>query len=351
MPLQPDHYALVIGIDDYPSGDLRSLEHAKHDAEAFRNWLIDPGTGGGVPEQNCKLILSRGELLLPNFDEIDDRLLEIMELAKQSQANARRLYFYFSGHGMAASKFQTFLCLPRWSNLRRNAALDSQAFSSYLVDSGLFRAIVFLFDCCRSYKPSVAGHITSLGDARANPAANQSRLFVAFAASHLDQAFEESEVDGHGFFTRALLSGLKGGACQDGGGAPAHKLKAFIESETRNLAEAAGKIQNAEVFYGFPAKPEPVFRAALPLGQKLEGNAPLPAANVTASLAYSISVSFPSEHQIVLIDPGGLEMPWDQSRPWRVRVGQGLHLIENKTTGQVRRLPRDVPEGEINVQF
>jgi hypothetical protein len=161
MPIQPDHYALVIGIDDYPSGDLRSLEHAKHDAEAFRNWLIDPGTGGGVPEENCKLILSRGELLLPNFDEIDDHLDRIIKLAEKSHANARRLYFYFSGHGMAARQLQTFLCLPRWSNRWRNAALDSQAYSTYLVNSGLFREIVFLFDCCRSYKPSVLGHGSS----------------------------------------------------------------------------------------------------------------------------------------------------------------------------------------------
>ena len=56
MAEHPDHYALVVGIDDYPQ--FRSLQGAKEDARQFAAWLRDTDTGGGLPEQNVKLLLS-----------------------------------------------------------------------------------------------------------------------------------------------------------------------------------------------------------------------------------------------------------------------------------------------------
>ncbi|KAA3624791.1 MAG: hypothetical protein DWQ02_22625, partial [Bacteroidetes bacterium] len=43
MPIQPNDFALVIGIDDYP--DFRSLNGAINDAEDFAHWLMDHDSG------------------------------------------------------------------------------------------------------------------------------------------------------------------------------------------------------------------------------------------------------------------------------------------------------------------
>lgn len=339
MPVQPDHYALVMGIDDYPSGDLKPLANAKRDAQEFQKWLLDADTGGGLSLGHCRLVLSSAESVAPLLEQIDLELETIINLAKGRPSDARRLYLYFSGHGMAASFLRAFLCLPRWSNVWRRAALDSEDYCLMLVDTGLFSEVVCFFDCCRSYKPSVGGHGSQLGGVRPDQSAANSKLFLAFAAAYLQQAFEESAADGHGFFTRALLSGLRGGACQPQGGAPAHLLKAFLENETVRLAKAAGKIQEPQVFNGFPANHEPVFGSALPLSQQ------------PRRLVYLVSVNVPLEQGVVLVYPNMQELAWDGSQPWRIEAAEGLHVLQNKTSGRAQLLPRDATQGEINVEF
>lgn len=338
MPIQPNHFALVLGINHYLSSDLFPLSSALKDADEVEEWLLDQNTGGGLPRSNCIKILSRDNSGAPVTNEIDDAFETIFGQVK-SQPLPRRFYFYFSGHGMAASLLQAYLCLPKWSNQRRRLALDSEDYWLMLAETGFFEEIVCLFDCCRSYKPNVGGVPSTLGMARPDKNASQTRLFIAFAAEYLLSAYEDPDLDGHGFFTRALLSGLRGGACRPAGGAPAQRLKGFLESETVRLAQLAGKKQTPTVFNGFPVANEPVFGSALPLGGGDD------------KLVYLITVAGGSNRKVVLVHPDAAETPWDQSQPWRVEVGMGLHVLEDKTSGQIFRLPRDTTRGEIHVEF
>ncbi len=338
MPIEPRDYALVIGIDHYLSGDLAPLSSAVRDADEIEKWLLDPNDGGGLLPQNCPKILSQANSGAPVNAEIDDAFEGILDQAKQ-QAPARRFYFYFSGHGMAASLLQAYLCLPKWSNQRRRMALDSEDYWLMLAETGHFQEIVCLFDCCRTYKPNVGGVPSTLGMARPDKNAAQTRLFIGFAAEYLQSAFEDPTIDGHSFFTRALLSGLRGGACQPNGGAPAQRLKGFLESETTRLAQLAGKRQTPTVFNGFPVASEPVFGSALPL--EAGGG----------KLVYRVDVANGANRAIVLVHPDAVETPWDGSKPWRIAVGAGLHILEDKTTGKTLRLSRDTTQGEIHVDF
>ena len=339
MAIEPNDYALVVGVNHYLSGDLKPLSSAVRDAMDVERWLLDQGTGGGLLRQNCRKIVSEQGTGQPVNDMIDDAFAAIFAQAKQGPIPARRFYFYFSGHGMAASLLQTYLCLPKWSNERRRAALDSEDYWLMVAETGYFQEIVCLFDCCRSYKPNVGGVPSTLGQARPNKSAAQTRLFVGFAAEFLHAAFEDPTVDGHSFFTRALLSGLRGGACEPTGGAPAQRLKGFLETETKRLAELSKKRQSPMVFNGFPTANEPVFGSAPPLG----GNG--------AQLVYLVSVTGGPERSVVLVRPDNSETPWNGSQPWRIAVGGGLHLLQDKANGKTFRLPRDITQGEIHVDF
>ena len=237
MPIQPNDYALVVGINHYTSSELAQLSSALNDANEVETWLLDQIGGGGLLPENCTKILSELNSERPVSYEIDNAFAKIIELVRKNPIPARRFYFYFSGHGMAASKIQAYLCLPKWSgNLWRRAAIDSQDYWLMLAGMGLFREIVCLFDCCRSYKPNVGGQGSALGTARPAAQAASNGLFIGFAAELLESAFEESSADGHGFFTRALLSGLRGGACQPSGGAPAQRRDEHLyEQRQREL--------------------------------------------------------------------------------------------------------------------
>lgn len=339
MPIQQDDYALVLGIQDYPSGDLATLTSAVRDANRMDEWLRDQATGGGLPQSNCRKVVSQPNSDKPLHAEIDDHLEQLFGLVEQ-RGPGRRFYFYFSGHGMAANAMQAYLCLPKWSNRRRKAAIDSLDYWLMLADTGLFKEIVCLFDCCRSYKPNVGGMGSELGVARPDVQAADSKLFLGFAAEYLRQAFEAPDANGHSFFTSAFLSGVGGGACVATGGAPADRITQFLLSETPRLAQLGGKRQTPTVYNGFPFDTQPVFGAALPLG-----------AVGVSKLVYVISVGIAVGREVVLVRPDETELAWDGSQPWRVEVGEGLHILQDKSSGRMLRLPRDLTQEVIHVNF
>lgn len=349
MPVQPNDYALVVGVDHYKSkNELLPLSSAVSDAVEMRKWLRDEDTGGGVPDDNCKEILSDPSFGKPTHELVDEKFGEIFALVDDRQTRARRLYFYFSGHGLAANEQQAFLVMPKWESKRRHLALDAFAFQIMLANSGRFEEIICLFDCCRSYKPNVRGLPSTWELALPHNQAGSTGWFTGFAAEFQKQAFEmQSGTVSHGFFTRALLSGLRGGACAMPGGATAQRLKEYLKSETTRLAELAGRKQNPRITCDFSGTAEPVFGSAPPLAVA----ATSPAVHVTGKLVYLVKVTGPANRQVVLVHPNDAEIAWDGSQPWRVEVGIGRHCLEDKSTGQMFRLPRDVTQGEIHVEF
>ena len=107
MTVNEDHFALVIGVDDYPN--YRSLNGAKRDAQDFRDWLIDRETGGGLKDEHVWLVLSDDDPARPIHKHIDDALEKLLDAAA---TDAARLYIYFSGHGLSRSKTQPICVWP-----------------------------------------------------------------------------------------------------------------------------------------------------------------------------------------------------------------------------------------------
>jgi len=194
-------YAVVLGVNHYPA--FRPLEGAIEDAERVHAWLTDP-LGGGLPENNCKLLRSSAPPPAPLQDLIDDAFVEVLERPERR----RRLYFYFSGHGVAQVQDDVSMCLAKWSETFRAMSLSYRDYQKTLRDWARFEQIVIWLDCCRVRNFSVRGLGPTFPPPMPLPDAPQVRTMVGFATEFEDVAYEA----GRGVFTTVLLEGLRGGA-------------------------------------------------------------------------------------------------------------------------------------------
>ena len=235
--MKPNHYAVVVGIDRYPGIPDRPLQYARNDAIAFHEWLTSPDEGG-VPCCNAKLIMAteaeqkrgakrplRWEVIdfLTDFHERVDKLGEL-------EWSESRLYVYLAGHGVAPNDARGALLFAdsrpvyNWGDM-----LDLDACGKFYERCRLFKEIILLGDLCRD----VDGAIPAVGDLTFGKCYGESRSTrrVTGYATSLSQQSGEPE-DGlevspaiatfppgspskrtaRGFFTRAVLEGLRGGA-------------------------------------------------------------------------------------------------------------------------------------------
>jgi hypothetical protein len=118
------HFALVIGISQYPGG-FAQLNGPVNDARAFGAWLLDPAQGG-LPRENVELILTPDNEIVtldkawPTKEPIDRKLWELVtkarglqeKLPEEERAAAReksRLYIFAAGHGIMPAGGRTAL--------------------------------------------------------------------------------------------------------------------------------------------------------------------------------------------------------------------------------------------------
>lgn len=264
MPTFESDFGLVVGINHYPG--FEDLSGAVADAEDFDNWLIDANTGGGVPPENRRCILSSEYSGKPVQEDIDLALEQLFSRIGHNQV--RRFYLYFSGHGLASSRMGADLCLAVWSSVRRNAALNSEAYYELLAGTGRFKEIVCFLDCCRVRVINSRGMISTLGRPMPNELTGTERRLIAYSTEYQNAAYEAANGVGstnvRGYFTKALMEALRGGAAQTSGGVPARRLKQYVENRTRKLAEADGQYQLPEVDLNFVRENEPIFGSAIP---------------------------------------------------------------------------------------
>ena len=336
-----DHYALVIGINDYPG--YSHLQGAIDDAKAFCSWLHDD-QGGALPEANVRLILSNREPPRPIHDEIDDALVSIFKSLTPHKIYSR-FYLFFSGHGLASDTHGANLCLAKWSRLRRREALDSSDYLNVIVDSGRFKEVVFFLDCCRIHLYKARGRPSAIEFPKPISPTTGTRTFIAFATEHRNPAYEAamgqseffSQNGPHirGYFTRALLAGLRGGAAQAPGGVTASKLKAHLEAEIPRIAKEHGHRQLPEVRNGLPANPESIFGHAYPQTH--------------------VKITFTNirDGETTLEGPDlSIIRSGDASTgPWECYLPKGLYVLREKQTNELLPLRLSPEGGTIDVEF
>jgi hypothetical protein len=220
------HYAVVAGINTYPGG-FKKLSSARGDAERFADWVMAEA-GGAVPEANVRRVTVTDD----QFDSIDDARPTKREISdalrdvnddlwkrlkgKEAQWANSRLYVYLSGHGIAPEPAEGALLMANANSADLGENLPCRKYMDYYLEAQTFHELAFFADCCRTeapaapaYGPTWTRSPRSMGDVI---------TVTAFAAQYGTVAYEPATLDEidpddrRGFFTQAVLEGLRGEA-------------------------------------------------------------------------------------------------------------------------------------------
>ncbi len=240
------HYAVVIGINRYPG--LSDLAGPRKDAEAFHAWLVDE-QGGRVPERNIHSVHAKPveeEGFRTNWDarptsvDVESRLGQINETftaamnADRSIWEHSRLYVYASGHGVAPSGGAgALLCANAYPKENFWDMIEFSAVHAWYRSAGLFKEVLLLADCCRDQRPLAPSLGLRLGQPRRRH--GDAKLVMAFATSYAEAAYEQPDRF-RGYFTAALVDGLRGGAADpETGEIRTDKLSTYIGDHVHEM--------------------------------------------------------------------------------------------------------------------
>ncbi len=224
----PNDWALVVGIDRYAG--YPSLSGAQRDAVAFAEWLRDPN-GGNVPAGQIFVLRSsqyppaptRREMR-PEVEDFRDAARTMMRAALRKMQDAdkrrmgRRLYLFFSGHGIALGS------PPRddVALLMADAAPDAlenhvpgQRWAESFLLPDLFEEVVLFMDC--DAIPVQGVKIQGPKEVRRKPDQTPGKRYLyGFAAKYGKEAYERASPGQpvQSDFTKALLGALRRGAVE-----------------------------------------------------------------------------------------------------------------------------------------
>lgn len=240
-------FAIVIGINRYDNASV-NLSSPVNDAKAVARWLVDPDGGGlpvpaswrqgdfvepvattdlpavlerqsqGNPVDQCILLLSE----VGSRSEVGQREITraLVVAANFASANTgRRIYFYFSGHGVSRVANDVLMCHSEWSSFTPHANYSSSYLHSDYLNrcGGDFDEVVMWLDCCRNVSMLTVPSNSPLACYKdSNP--DQKRV-ITYAAGHDSFAYQADEISETGLsvFTEVLLEALRHAECQETG--------------------------------------------------------------------------------------------------------------------------------------
>lgn len=226
--MNPDDYAIVVGISSYPGlgkqGQTADLQAATTDAEDIAQWLVLPAGGGLTDDKVHVQLVTAKTLPAPQFPGIaqpqafavrqafrnlDDIAQENLRTTGKTRIG-RRLYIYMSGHGFSPQRRAGALYTGDASS-RDPLHSNASGWLDWFQEMAYFDEYVLWMDCCmdRIFAVVLEATFTNKGaiTAEAGP------TFIGLAA-HRSLKTVERLIDGkmRGVFTWTLLQGLKGAA-------------------------------------------------------------------------------------------------------------------------------------------
>jgi uncharacterized caspase-like protein len=249
------HYAVVVGIDQYPDleNGRRNLRCPLEDARRMEEWLSSPQGGNlagrvitltrTVPpdrppprpvfdEINAAIIRSAKDFVKRRQSEMPDD-----EAAQKAAWQRSRFYFYISGHGMDGEGDDAVLITANASFESMNH-ISTRNVVNKLKQDRVFGELVIFADCCRDFSSRPIWPLPwNLANLEGYKVPRFPKTFVAFASRTRTSAFEpppESPIKAS-IFTQALLEGLGGGV--PGNTVNADNLKKFLYQRVPKLAE------------------------------------------------------------------------------------------------------------------
>jgi uncharacterized caspase-like protein len=337
-------FAIIIGINDYTpqnKSGLRTLKGAINDANHFETWVKNP-KGGNVSDENTFKIISEPAPLKPLQDEIDDAFLAMEETIKANGRKAKRLYFYFAGHGLGTlnNTNDTALCLANWSENRRRSALSSEDYKDTIKQYGYFEEIIFIADCCRNTKINVTAKKPTFAPIMPNANAGNTKLFVGYATQYQDQSYEIEVGDSEmrGVFTKVLINGLNGAAANENGIVNADSLRDYLILETPIEALKEGFKQKPDIMHSFTSD------MALCTVENFQNK------TVTCNITFN-----DARNSLVELINGNSDViktfDANQSKKLSVSLKKGLYILKDLQTNDMYPIQVSLSKNDIYVNF
>lgn len=190
-----NHFAVIIGNENYTSKNVKNVAFAERDAQVFKLYCTNLL---GVPEDNVEL-LTNG-----SFVQMTEAINSVSRRAKQRDKPV--VYFYYAGHGWPTPNTQEPLLVPAdiGPNQLRSAIKINEIMASFRQDEDL-ELLAFVDACYASDKFSEDTR-TFVIEIEEPLVKGKQVLFSAVSAKQEANKHEES---GHGVFTYYLLKSLK----------------------------------------------------------------------------------------------------------------------------------------------
>lgn len=335
------HFAVVVGINRYPA--IRDLKFAKGDAEEFAKWLEEPN-GGALPNDNIARVIAELPDGIPREEALPTRKEVIKALRKfrdQVEAHIKenpedwdqtRLYFYVSGHGIAPDPRDAALLMADSGPEDYGENLACSLLLDYMLRNQPFHEVIVFADCCRErVSGAPLGGLPWTLTERNN---GQVLKVIGCATYFGDLAYEPSEEEAkepdslRGYFTRALLEGLRGNApCNDDGYIDSNTLGQYV---VRRVGELTSHRPNKQV-------PTMESDAGNPIifGTRLKDDP-------QKVVEHQAQLKFVTQYQgiVVLSNLKDIEKKHNTADgDWTVKLPNGLYRVtpENKASGVVFR--------------
>jgi hypothetical protein len=280
LPINPDDFAIVVGIDHYVAG-IQPLAGCIKDCEMFRDWLIDPSMGGLDPA-NVRLFVSQDPSNQePIRDQIEDFFVDLLDRGTNGGFYPRRLYLFLAGHGLVLPPPDKQGCALVMANARMSLlrGLFGVAAADSMRLTGLFQEVMLVMDCCAE----VSGRTDLSYNLQWNSDPElPARAFIHIQAAQVGATAAEVELPNpllppdppaaphpanppvwQGVLTNAVLRGLTS-AVDASGGVTARSLEQFLNGQT-NCTPV--------VEVGDPAPPAPAMRFGNARGLTVSVNA------------------------------------------------------------------------------
>jgi Caspase domain len=231
LPIKPKRWALIIGVDKYVDGQISSLKGAANDARSLADALV---RYAGFPQDQV-IVLSTDQPTerQPTRVNILRRLTNLTAAVPKDAL----LLVSFAGHGMERGG-QAFL-LPSDAQISDSISfLEDTAISvtrmKELIKSTGVGQVMVLLDACRNDpggradapNPLTAAYMRGFSFDIAN---REVQAFAIIYATAVGQRAYEYTEKKQGYFTWAIVEGLKGGAANDKGEVTLSQLVKYVQ--------------------------------------------------------------------------------------------------------------------------
>jgi uncharacterized caspase-like protein len=219
-PRKAKRFALVIGVDEYQDTQISKLEGASNDAKALADALIQYA---GFPSDQV-ILLTRDQP--PDRRPTRGNILRRLSNLRTAVPKDGLLLISFAGHGMERDRRAYLLPSDAQVNgdlaLLEQTAINADVIRDSIHQTGIGQVVVIL-DACRNNpsegrggasKPLTEAYTRGFNFDVRNREVN---AFVTLYATEIGQVAYEFKEKKQGYFTWALVEGLKGGAANEQG--------------------------------------------------------------------------------------------------------------------------------------